>query len=93
MASAQESPNIKPQKREEYKPTVSILSYGAGNIRSLVNAIEQIGFETKFVQSPAEIEKAEVLVYESTARVSSLISLGPTVSRSRELWACLLFVA
>ena len=53
---------LKAQKREEYKPTVSILSYGAGNIRSLVNAIEQIGFETKFIKDPLEIEKAEVLL-------------------------------
>ena len=60
MTSSRSSPVLKAQKREEYKPTVSILSYGAGNIRSLVNAIERIGFETKFVEDPKDIEKAEV---------------------------------
>lgn len=60
MSSSRTSPVLKAQKREEYKPTVSILSYGAGNIRSLVNAIEQIGFETKFISDVSEIEKAEV---------------------------------
>lgn len=54
------SPVMKAQKREEYKPTISILSYGAGNIRSLTNAIERIGFEYRFIEDPMEIEKAEV---------------------------------
>ncbi|BFZ57944.1 Histidine biosynthesis bifunctional protein hisB [Savitreella phatthalungensis] len=46
-----------------YRPTVSILSYGAGNVRSLVNAIEQLGFQHKFVESPEDVEKAEVLLF------------------------------
>lgn len=54
------SPVIKAQKREEYKPTVSILNYGAGNIRSLINAIEKIGFTCKFIKEASEIESAEV---------------------------------
>jgi imidazoleglycerol phosphate synthase glutamine amidotransferase subunit HisH len=53
------SPPAKVPKFEEYKPTVSILSYGAGNIQSLCNAIEQIGFQHKFIKDPSEIEKAE----------------------------------
>ncbi|ORY84338.1 imidazoleglycerol-phosphate synthase [Protomyces lactucae-debilis] len=57
------SPPSKVPKFEEYKPTVSILSYGAGNIQSLCNAIEQIGFEHKFVKDPSEIEKAEILLF------------------------------
>lgn len=41
-------------------PTVYLLDYVAGNIRSLVNAIERVGYEVELVQSPADIAQAEV---------------------------------
>lgn len=41
-------------------PTVHLLDYVAGNIRSLVNAIEKIGYTVEWVTSPADISKAEV---------------------------------
>lgn len=37
-----------------------MLDYGAGNVRSLVNAINHLGFEITFVKDPSDIAKAEV---------------------------------
>jgi hypothetical protein len=41
-------------------PTVHLLDYVAGNVRSLVNAIEKLGFSVMWVKEPADISKAEV---------------------------------
>jgi hypothetical protein len=39
---------------------VHLLDYVAGNIRSLVNAIEKCGYEVEWVQSPEDVQNAEV---------------------------------
>jgi imidazole glycerol-phosphate synthase len=44
-------------------PTVHLLDYVAGNIRSLVNAIEKLGFTVEWIKSPDEIASAEVRTY------------------------------
>lgn len=41
-------------------PTVHLLDYVAGNIRSLVNAIEKLGYEVEWVKTPEDVPKAEV---------------------------------
>ena len=41
-------------------PKVHLLDYVAGNIRSLVNAIEKCGWEVEWIRSPHDVEKAEV---------------------------------
>lgn len=41
-------------------PTVHLLDYVAGNVRSLTNAIEKLGFTVSFVKKPSEIDQAEV---------------------------------
>jgi glutamine amidotransferase/cyclase len=43
-------------------PKVHLLDYVAGNVRSLVNAIEKIGYEVEWVRSPEEVANAEVCV-------------------------------
>ena len=42
------------------KQKVHLLDYVAGNIRSLVNAIEKCGWEVEWIRSPDDVEKAEV---------------------------------
>ena len=42
-------------------PTVHLLDYVAGNVRSLVNAIEKVGYTVEWVKSPADVPSAEVL--------------------------------
>ena len=39
---------------------VHLLDYVAGNIRSLVNAIEKCGYEVEWIKSPEDIKIAEV---------------------------------
>lgn len=41
-------------------PTVHLLDYVAGNVRSLANAIEKLGCTIEWVKNPKEIENAEV---------------------------------
>ncbi len=41
-------------------PTVHLLDYVAGNVRSLANAIEKLGYHIKWVKRPEELEDAEV---------------------------------
>ena len=41
-------------------PTVHLLDYVAGNVRSLVNAIEKVGYQVEWIKSPADIPSAEV---------------------------------
>lgn len=41
-------------------PTVHLLDYVAGNIRSLVNAIHQVGYEVEWIKSPEDVKDAEV---------------------------------
>jgi glutamine amidotransferase/cyclase len=52
-------------------PIVHLLDYVAGNVRSLVNAIEKIGYTIEWVKSPADIVKAEVKTL--TSRGSRLV--------------------
>lgn len=42
-------------------PTVHLLDYVAGNVRSLVNAIEKVGYEVAWVKTPEEVKNADVL--------------------------------
>ena len=41
-------------------PKVYLFDYVAGNIRSLVNAIEKVGFEVEWIRCPEDLQKAEV---------------------------------
>ncbi|XP_058218484.1 imidazole glycerol phosphate synthase hisHF, chloroplastic [Rhododendron vialii] len=44
-------------------PVVTLLDYGAGNVRSVRNAIRSLGFDIKDVQSPKDILIAERLIF------------------------------
>lgn len=41
-------------------PTVHILDYVAGNVRSLVNAIEKLNFTVEWIKEPEDVLNAEV---------------------------------
>lgn len=41
-------------------PKVHLLDYVAGNVRSLVNAVEKLGFEVEWIHTPEEVANAEV---------------------------------
>ncbi|KAF8254116.1 hypothetical protein K440DRAFT_618757 [Wilcoxina mikolae CBS 423.85] len=44
-------------------PKVHLLDTVSGNIRSLVNAIERVGYEVEWIQKPSDLEDAEVLAH------------------------------
>lgn len=52
-------------------PTVHVLDYVAGNTRSLVNAIEKVGYTVEWIARPEDIKKAEVQ-NTSKSKVTSL---------------------
>lgn len=41
-------------------PKVYLLDYVAGNVRSLVNAIEKVGYEVAWVKTPEDVVNADV---------------------------------
>lgn len=44
-------------------PTVHLLDYVAGNVRSLVNAIEKLGWSVEWITSPEQVKDAEVITH------------------------------
>lgn len=60
-------------------PKVHLLDYVAGNIRSLVNAIEKCGYEVEWIRSPEDVQKADVRSLPSSGRESP--ELGPLYCR------------
>jgi hypothetical protein len=50
----------RPLKHLFAMPTVHLLDYVAGNVRSLVNAIEKLGYTVEWVKTPADVAKADV---------------------------------
>ena len=51
---------------------VHLLDYVAGNVRSLVNAIEKVGYTVEWVKSPEDVEKANVSHQEGNCPVIQL---------------------
>ncbi|KAI9818293.1 MAG: Histidine biosynthesis bifunctional protein hisB [Thelocarpon impressellum] len=43
-------------------PTVHLLDHVAGNVRSLVNAIEKVGYTVEWIKEPADVAAADSLV-------------------------------
>lgn len=52
---------------------ITLLDYGAGNVRSVRNAIKELGFEVKDVTSPDDIRQAEKLIFPGVGNFSSAI--------------------
>jgi imidazole glycerol-phosphate synthase len=52
--------------------TVHLLDYVAGNVRSLVNAMEKIGYHVEWIKSPADVVNAEVCTKINPVQLQSL---------------------
>ncbi|MDD9302397.1 MAG: imidazole glycerol phosphate synthase subunit HisF [Desulfobacter sp.] len=52
---------------------ITVLDYGAGNVRSLINAVEKMGGQTKMVQTPEDILGAEKLIFPGVGNYASMI--------------------
>lgn len=53
-------------------PSVHLLDYVAGNVRSLVNAINKVGYDVEWVKSPAEVRNAEVSTIPGSIEPSTI---------------------
>lgn len=60
--------------------TVHLLDYVAGNIRSLVNAIEEVGFTVKWIKRPEDVEQAEVSHEGASYKTSQRLTAQTTSS-------------
>lgn len=52
---------------------VTILDYGAGNVRSVVNAIRKLNYHVRFVEKPEDILSAEVLIFPGVGAFGEII--------------------
>jgi glutamine amidotransferase len=59
---------------------IAIIDYGAGNLRSVVNAVTRLGYQPKVTSSPADVLDARVVILPGVGAaadtVSSLKKLG-----------------
>ncbi|KAF2269094.1 imidazole glycerol phosphate synthase-like protein hisHF [Lojkania enalia] len=55
-------------------PTVHLLDYVAGNVRSLVNAIEKVGYTVEWIKSPADVPTAEKLIIPGVGHFGHCLS-------------------
>jgi len=57
------------------KLQVSLLDYGAGNVRSVRNAIAAAGYEIVDITEPSQIDTAEVIIFPGVGSYSSAMSV------------------
>ncbi|OQE26949.1 hypothetical protein PENFLA_c006G02217 [Penicillium flavigenum] len=55
-------------------PTVHLLDYVAGNIRSLVNAINQVGYDVEWVKTPEDVKNADKLILPGVGHFGHCLS-------------------
>ena len=54
---------------------ITLLDYGAGNVRSVVNAIEKLGGKIKIVKKPSDISDAQKLVFPGVGNYENMIRI------------------
>ncbi|KAI4255356.1 MAG: hypothetical protein LQ352_002611 [Teloschistes flavicans] len=55
-------------------PVVHLLDYVAGNVRSLVNAVEKLGYTIEWVRTPEDVEKAHSLILPGVGHFGHCLS-------------------
>ena len=59
----------------EYKMKVSLLDYGAGNVRSVRNAILANGYEIEDITEPSQIDNAKVIIFPGVGSYRSAMTV------------------
>ena len=54
---------------------ITFLDYGAGNVRSVINAIESLGEKVKIIQAAEDILSAEKLVFPGVGAFGSMMNI------------------
>jgi imidazole glycerol-phosphate synthase len=52
---------------------ITLLDYGAGNVRSVINAIERLGEKVRLVESPDDLRGAEKLVFPGVGHFGNMM--------------------
>ena len=68
-------------------PVVHLLDYVAGNVRSLANAIQKVGYQVEWIKSPDDIRNSEVRVVSDTHHGIADRSLGTHFAWGWPFWA------
>lgn len=63
------------RRRRLRKKVVSLLDYGAGNVRSVRNAIQYLGYEVKDVTTVKDLKSAEILVFPGVGQFGSAMAV------------------
>ncbi|EDQ89824.1 uncharacterized protein MONBRDRAFT_16620 [Monosiga brevicollis MX1] len=53
---------------------VYLLDYGAGNVRSVINAVETQGFQLKYIQSVEDFDKADKIIFPGVGAFASCMA-------------------
>jgi len=61
-------------RTEFFSDGLYLLDYGAGNVRSLYNAMRQIGYTPRVVRTPADIARAKKLVFPGVGSFGSAMA-------------------
>ena len=56
---------------------ITLLDYGAGNVRSVINALESLGETVKLVKTAEDILSAERLVFPGVGAFGSMMQVLP----------------
>jgi glutamine amidotransferase/cyclase len=54
---------------------ITLLDYGAGNVRSVINAVEKLGQSVQIVSSAADIDTAERLIFPGVGAFGSMMEI------------------
>ena len=52
---------------------ITLLDYGAGNVRSVINAIERLGEKVRLVENPEDLRGAEKLVFPGVGHFGNMM--------------------
>jgi glutamine amidotransferase len=53
---------------------IAVINYGAGNLRSVLNAIRKLGYESKVTSDPAEVLRAQVVILPGVGAAADTVN-------------------
>jgi len=62
---------LKPEIKQTKEMKIVIINYGAGNIQSIMFAIERLGFKAVLSNNPEEIQQADKVIFPGVGEASS----------------------
>ena len=60
---------------KEVDQMITLLDYGAGNVRSVINAIEKLGGAVKIASNPEDVIKADKLIFPGVGSFGSMMHI------------------